>query len=125
MNIKDYYEDQQGVKYYPKFHTEAYCFLRSDSFGHVRTKMCPIREGEVVFKDAYNFKSGRHDPTLWMQQNSEGLPQQFYPEAIREKIAEANPRHVESAEEKAVIQSENIRHLQESRQRLLDNENSE
>jgi hypothetical protein len=124
-NIKEFYQDQQGIKYYPKFYTEAYCYLRAEHYGSVHLKMCPIRDGEVIFKDAYGFKSGRHDPRIWMQQNSESLPQQFYPEAIREKIAEANPRHVESSEEKAQVQVENLRLLQESRQRLLDNENSE
>ena len=123
--IKDSYEDERGNIYYPKFFTESYCYLRSDSHGHIRAMMCPIRDGEVIFKDAYGYKSGRHDPNLWMAQNSESMPRQFYPEAIHEKIAEAHPGHQKTAEQQAQTRAENLRRLQESRQRLLDNENTE
>ena len=127
-NIKDFYENAQGIKYYPKLYTESYCFLRAEHYGSVHLKMCAIDQenGEVRFnRTAHGFRPNIDNPNLWMQQNSESMPQQYYREAIRQKVAEANPKLTETAEEKAAIQAENLQRLRESRQRLLDNENSE
>ncbi len=89
MNLKDEYFDSQGRSYKPVMYTESYCFLRADHFGSIHVKMCPIRDGEVIFKDAYGFKEARHNPTIWMQQNSEGMPQKFYSEATQQALDKA------------------------------------
>ena len=89
MKILDEYQDSQGRIYKPVMFTESYVYLRSDHYGSISTMMAPIRDGEVILKDAYGFKGARHNPTIWMQQNSEGMPQKFYSEATQQALDKA------------------------------------
>jgi len=111
------YTDHQGKVFKPLYYTENYVYYRSDFHGHIECRMHRITdEGEVVItRLAKGFRNGFHNPTQWMMENSEGMPQQYISGEIKERVGAP-----ETAEQKAQVQAENMKRLQESRQKLLD-----
>ncbi len=121
MNILDEYIDNQGVVFRPRLVTENYCYLRADHYGRIFAKMVRIDEsGELNFnRAAYGFRPGTDDPTLWMQKNSESLPQEYVCTATQKVLDEHGICKDCNADE---LVAHNMQRLRDSKQAILDSE---